>query len=147
MSRVYDYGSFSYAKKEAPRGEYKFFTEIKYIDIDIHNKPKEYQNIEDAKAFVEYSVILDIRKNGIDGIDFSVINVELEFSVDDYPNPVKEFDIDLTPGKTIDIGQMHVEHKEYKIPSYPSKIEIDMNGSTDSKKFDVTVYFGSDTNY
>lgn len=147
MSRVYDYGSFTYAKREAPRGEYKFGTEIKYIDIDIHNRPKEYQNIDDSKAFVEYSVILDIKKNGITDIQFSVNNIEFEFTVDDHPNPVKEFDIDLIPGRTIDIGQMHVDHKEYKIPTQPTKLEIDMNGSTDPKKFDVIVYFGSDISY
>ena len=38
-------------------------------------------------------------------------------------------------------------YKEYKIPTYPSKLEIDMNASTDPKKFDVTIHFGSDTNY
>lgn len=147
MSRIYDYGAFTHAKKEAPRGEYKFGTTIKYIDIDIHNRPKEYENIEDSKAFVEYSVNLDIRKNGIENIDFSIGGIELEFTTDDHPNPVKEFDVDLIPGRTIDIGQMHVEHKEHKIPTYPSKLEINMNGSTDPKKFDVTVYFGSDVSY
>jgi hypothetical protein len=147
MSRIYDYGAFTYAKKEGPRGEYSFGTGIEYIDIDIHNRPKEYQDIINSKAFVEYSVNLDITKKGISDVTFSIKNVELEFSVDDHPNPTKDFDIDLIPGRTIDIGQMHVEYKEYKIPTYPSKLEIDMNASTDPKKFDVTIHFGSDTNY
>jgi hypothetical protein len=145
MSRIYDYGAFTFSKKESPRGEYSFGVDIKYIDIDIHNRPKEYQEIEDAKAFIEYSVNLEIKKNGIAGLDFSLNGVELEFTVDDYPNPTKSFDIDLIPGRTIDIGQVHAESKDYKIPTYPSKLEINMNGSTDPKKFDVTVHFGSDS--
>ena len=146
-SRIYDYGAFTYSKAESPRGEYSFGAEMKYIDIDVHNRPKEYEDLERSKAFVEYSVMLDIKKQGISGIDFLIKSVEFEFSVDDYPNPPKDFDIDLIPGRTIDIGQMHVEHRDYKIPTYPSGLVINMNGSTDPKKFDITVYFGSDTEY
>ena len=144
MARVYDYNSFSSNKIGSERGAYTFGCELKYIDIDIHNRPDEYANISDSKVFVEYSVNLDIRKAGIDAVNFSINTIELEFSVDDHPNPIKEFDIDLTPGSTIDIGQVMADVKNSPIPTDPTGIKIDMNGSTDSKKFNVYVSFGKD---
>jgi hypothetical protein len=72
----------------------------------------------------------------------------LEFEVDDYPNDSsKEFDIDLIPGKTIDYSQIKAEREEVIIPTYPSRIEINMNKSTEPRNFDVTVYFGTDSKY
>ena len=144
MSRIYDYGSFSASKTGANRNEYTFGIPLKYIEIDIHGRPEEYQEISDIKAFVDYSVKLDVKKEGIAGLDFTINSIELEFSVDDYPNPTKDFDLDLIPGRTIDIGQLHIGSTEFKIPTYPSKLDINMNGFTDPKKFDVTVYFGGD---
>ena len=142
MSRIYDYNSFSSNKSGSNRGEYNFGMEMRYVDIDILNRPDEYDSISDAKAFVEYSLKMDVRKEGIDNINFSLNSVELEFRVDDYPNPDKEFDIDLIPGRTIDIGQMKADTGEALIPTYPTKLRINMNGSTDPKKYDVEVYFG-----
>lgn len=145
MSRIYDYNAFSSSNKSGQqRGDYNFGAELKYIDIDIHNRPEEYAELEDAKAFIEYSVNIGIKKEGIASLDFTINSVELEFTVSDYPNPVKEFDIDLIPGKTIDIGQVLEERESSLIPTYPTKLNIDMNGSTDPKKFNVTVYFGTD---
>jgi hypothetical protein len=144
MGRVYDYNQFSSSKTGANRGDYSFGHELKYIDIDIYNKPEEYEEISDAKAFINYSVSLEVRKIGIESIYFNVDSVELEFSVDDYPNPVKEFDIDLIPGKTIDIGQVMDEVEACSIPTYPTGLSVNMNGSTDPKKFNITVKFGRD---
>lgn len=143
MGRVYDYNQFSFSKTGANRGDYSFGHELKYIDIDIHNRPEEYENISDSKAFINYSVSLEVRKIGIESIFFNVDSVELEFSVDDYPNPGKDFDIDLIPGKTIDIGQVAADVDDCQIPTYPTELLINMNGSTDPKKFNVTVKFGT----
>jgi hypothetical protein len=143
MGRVYDYNQFSFSKTGANRGDYSFGHELKYIDIDIHNRPEEYENISDSKAFINYSVSLEVRKTGIESIFFNVDSVELEFSVDDYPNPGKDFDIDLIPGKTIDIGQVAADVDDCQIPTYPTELLINMNGSTDPKKFNVTVKFGT----
>jgi len=143
MSRIYDYSSFSSSNTGSSRGEYAFGLPLKYVDIDIYNRPDEYANIEDAKVFIEYSVNLEVQKECIAGINFLVNSVELEFSVDDYPNPIKQFDIDLIPGKTIDIGQMKSDIGENPIPTNPTGIKINMNMSTDPKKFDVIVSFGS----
>jgi hypothetical protein len=56
-----------------------------------------------------------------------------------------EIDFDLIPGKTIDYGQVKYMVNDFPIPSYPERIEINMNGFTDPTRFDVMVYFG--TNY
>jgi hypothetical protein len=143
MPRIYDYNAFSSSKGGSNRGDFNFGFELKYVDIDIHNRPEEYEDIDDSKVFINYSLDLDVNSMGIEGFMFSVNSVELEFSVDDYPNETKEFDIDLIPGKTIDYSQIQIEKLDSILPTYPSQIEIDMNKSTDPRKFIITVYFGS----
>jgi len=148
MARIYDYNSFQDGNKGANPNDFKFGDEIKYINIDIYNKPEEYEDITDAKVYVEYSTRFIFKKSGIDDIIFSIDSVELEFQVDDYPNDEpKEFDIELIPGKTIDYSQLKAEKEEIIIPSYPDRIEINMNKSTEPRNFQVTVYFGSSSRY
>jgi hypothetical protein len=142
MTKIYDYAAFSGSSKGAKYNDYSFGVDLKYIDIDIYERPEEYSDISDAKVFIEYSVDLIVNKTGIDGFNFTVNSVELEFEVDDYPNENKEFDIDLIPGKTIDFSQLKVETKENLLPTYPTNISINMRNSTDPKNFEVTVEFG-----
>ena len=144
MGRIYDYSAFSSSKKGSSRGDYSFGTELKYIEIDLFNRPEEYSDIDDSKAFIEYSIDLIVKKAGIDDFMFNVDLIELEFSVDDYPNEPKQFDMDLIPGKTIDYSQLNVEKLASVIPTYPKNLSIDMNKSTDPKNFKITVSFGSD---
>ena len=144
MGRIYDYSAFSSSKKGASRGDYSFGMELKYIEIDLFNRPEEYTDIDDSKAFIEYSIDLIIKKAGIDDFLFNIDLIELEFSVDDYPNEPKQFDIDLIPGKTIDYSQLNVEKLASVIPTYPNNLSIDMNKSTDPKNFKITVSFGND---
>ena len=144
MGRIYDYSAFSSSKKGASRGDYSFGMELKYIEIDLFNRPEEYTDIDDSKAFIEYSIDLIIKKAGIDDFLFNIDLIELEFSVDDYPNEPKQFDMDLIPGKTIDYSQLNVEKLASVIPTYPKNLSIDMNKSTDPKNFKITVSFGSD---
>jgi hypothetical protein len=144
VGRIYDYSAFSSSKKGSSRGDYSFGMELKYIEIDLFNRPEEYSDIEEAKAFIEYSIDLIVKKAGIDDFMFNVDLIELEFSVDDYPNEPKQFDMDLIPGKTIDYSQLNVEKLASVIPTYPKNLSIDMNKSTDPKNFKITVSFGSD---
>jgi hypothetical protein len=144
VGRIYDYSAFSSSKKGASRGDYSFGMELKYIEIDLFNRPEEYTDIDDSKAFIEYSIDLIIKKAGIDDFLFNIDLIELEFSVDDYPNEPKQFDIDLIPGKTIDYSQLNVEKLASVIPTYPKNLLIDMNKSTDPKNFKITVSFGND---
>ena len=144
MGRIYDYSAFSSSKKGTSRGDYSFGMELKYIEIDLFNRPEEYSDIEESKAFIEYSIDLIVKKAGIDDFMFNVDLIELEFSVDDYPNEPKQFDMDLIPGKTIDYSQLNVEKLASVIPTYPKNLSIDMNKSTDPKNFKITVSFGSD---
>ncbi len=144
MGRIYDYSAFSSSKKGGSRGDYSFGMELKYIEIDLFNRPEEYSEINDSKAFIEYSIDLIIKKAGIDDFIFNIDLIELEFSVDDYPNEPKQFDIDLIPGKTIDYSQLNVEKLASLIPTYPNNLLIDMNKSTDPKNFKITVSFGND---
>jgi len=144
VGRIYDYSAFSSSKKGASRGDYSFGMELKYIEIDLFNRPEEYTDIDDSKAFIEYSIDLIIKKAGIDDFLFNIDLIELEFSVDDYPNEPKQFDIDLIPGKTIDYSQLNVEKLASVIPTYPNNLSIDMNKSTDPKNFKITVSFGND---
>ena len=148
MSRIYDYTAFSgNSRKGGNSNDYSFGIDMKYVDIDIFVKPEEYEELSDCKAFIEYSVDLIIKRGGIDSLIFNVNSIEFEFTVDDYPNGSKEFDIDLIPGKTVDYSQIKTEVHDSAIPTYPDKLEINMNKSTDPKNFDITVYFGNDVKY
>jgi len=143
MSRIYDYNQFS-QKKNRVGGDFTFGQEMKYVDIDLFNRPKEWDDIYDVKAFLEYSVDIEVRKSGIEGLQFRINSVELEIKIDDYPNSPKEFDFDLVPGKTIDYGQLVENPLDYIIPTYPSNLEINMNGSTEPIKWKIEVKFGTD---
>ena len=144
MGRIYDYSAFSSSKKGSSRGDYSFGAELKYIEIDLFNRPDEYSEIDDIKAFIEYSIDLIVKKSGIEDFVFNVGLIELEFSVDDYPNGSKQFDIDLIPGKTIDYSQLNIEKLSSVIPTYPNNLIIDMNKSTNPRNFKITVSFGND---
>jgi hypothetical protein len=143
MSRIYDYNQFS-SKKSRIGGDFTFGQELLYTEIDIFNRPEEWSDLDDKKAFVEYSVDVEVRKSGIEGLQFRINLIELEFSVDDDPNPHKEFDFDLLPGKNVDFSQLEADTKDFIIPSYPSNLEIDMNKSTEPVKWKIKVSFGHD---
>lgn len=144
MSRIYDYNQFA-TKKNRVGGDYTFGQELLYTEIDLHNLPEEWsEGFDEKKAFIEYSVDVEVKKGGIEGVQFRVNLIELEISVDDYPNPSKEFDFDLVPGKNVDFSQIQIDKKDFVIPSYPSNLEIDMGKSTEPVKWKITVSFGTD---
>jgi hypothetical protein len=143
MSRIYDYNQFS-SKKNRIGGDFTFGQKLLYTEIDLFNRPEEWSDLDDKKAFVEYSVDIEVRKSGIAGLQFRINLIELEFSVDDDPNPHKEFDFDLVPGKNVDFSQLEDDPKDFVIPTYPSNLEIDMNKSTEPVKWKIKVSFGHD---
>lgn len=143
MAKIYDYMSFSESKGGGIPNAYNFEVSFKYTEIDIVFQPEEYEDISDSRIHMDYSVSIMTKKSGIDQLLFYVTALEFEFEVDDYPHGVKEFDVDLIPGKTIDYSQIKIEENERLIPTYPDKIQIDMKKSTDPKTWQITVYFGS----
>jgi len=144
MGQIYDYSAFSNQKKVSNSNQYTFGIKMEAVDIDIHNRPDDFENIADRKAFIDYSVNIDVSKGGIEGISFVVNSIEVEIEVDDYPNDTKEIDFDIIPGKTLDYNQVSAVAKDNVIPSYPTGLEIDMCKSTDTREYKVTVYFGKD---
>lgn len=147
MAKIYDYLSFNDKRGAGIPGAYNFEDKLKYIDIDIFNKPEEYDALNDASLHLNYSVQLHLKKSGIDMLVFTVTDMELEFEVDDYPNENKQFDVDLIPGKTIDFSQIKTEEGDHLIPSYPDKAEIDMKKSTNPMNWEITIHFGSNRRY
>lgn len=146
MPRIYDYLAFNDKKGGIP-GAYNFECELKYVQLDIFGKPEEYEDLSDAKIHLDYSVQLFVKKTGIDSVVFTINGIELEFQIDDYPNGVKEFDVDLIPGKTVDFSQLKTEENENLIPTHPEKAEINMRKSTDPRNWEITVFFGSNSRY
>jgi len=144
MTRIYDYGSFSNNKSKFSDIRNKFGKEISFVDIDIEGRPKEFRDISDVKVFVEYSANIISNKEGIERIDFSIDSIELVMKVETIKGQ-DEIDFDLVPGKTIDYGQVKYTVNDFPLPTYPERMEINMNGFADPTRFDVMVYFG--TNY
>ena len=143
MPKIYDYGSFSDNKSKFSDTRNKFGCEMSFVDIDITGKPKEFRDINDVKVFIEYSTEILSNKRGIEGINFSVNSIELIMDIETSLGKQDEIDFDLIPGKTIDYGQVKYSVNDFVIPSYPTNIQINMNGFTDPARFDVMVYFGT----
>jgi hypothetical protein len=86
-------------------------------------------------------------KRGIDGIDFRIHKIELELSVDDYPNDKKTFEFEIQPGINIDPGLVIPDILSFVVPTYPRQITIDMRKSMEVKDFKIVVEFGRDESY
>ena len=63
---------------------------------------------------------------------------------DNFPSEDIEYEFDLIPGKNIPKENIKYVVENVVIPSDPTRIEVDMNKSSDSKDFLVTVTFGTD---
>ena len=147
MARIEDYNSYISGKDKNFSNENYFVSDLKYTDIIITGTPPEIRDIDDAKCEVEYEAIVARNKRGIDGIQFQILKIELEISVDDYPKEPKKFEFEIDPGVNIDPALVVPDPLDYIIPTYPNKIRIDMRKSMDVKDFKVTVEFGRDEYY
>lgn len=144
MPRVEDYNSYISGKSKNFTNENYFVANLKYTDIMIKGNPPEMIDVDDAKCEVEYEAIVSRNKMGIDGIDFRILKIELEISVDDYPNEPKKFEFEIEPGINIDPALVIADPLDFIIPTYPKEISIDMRKSMDVKDFKVIVEFGRD---
>lgn len=147
MARVEDYNSYISGKSKSFSNENYFVADLKYTDIIVKGNPPEILDIDDSKCEVEYQAIVSRNKRGIDGISFEILKIELEISVDDYPNEPKVFEFSIEPGVNIDPSLVVPEPLDYIIPTYPTQIFIDMRKSMEVKDFKITVQFGRDDNY
>ena len=144
MPRVEDYNSYISGKSKNFTNENYFVANLKYTDIMIKGNPPEMIDVDDAKCEVEYEAVVSRNKMGIDGIDFRILKIELEISVDDYPNEPKKFEFEIEPGINIDPALVIADPLDFIIPTYPKEISIDMRKSMDVKDFKVIVEFGRD---
>ena len=144
INRVEDYNSYIAGKDKNFSNDHYFISDLKYTDIIIKGNPPQIQDVDDAKCEIEYEAIVMRNKRGIDGIDFRIHKIELELSVDDYPNDKKTFEFELQPGINIDPGLVIPDILPFVVPTYPRQIIIDMRKSMEVKDFKVIVEFGRD---
>jgi hypothetical protein len=143
--RIQDYNQFaSVNPRKNSRGEYSFSSSLGITDISIENAPDDMGDVSDVKATVEYSVNVVANKEGIDSLGFSVDMIELEVETDNYPDGTKELDLDIAPGQNIEKERIREYTLEQALPSYPSRMEINMNKSLNVSNFTISVYFGKD---
>ena len=144
MSRVEDYNSYFAGKNKNFSNEHYFISSLGYTDISVLGNPPEITNVDDAKCEIEYEAVVARNTKGIDGIDFKIHRIEIEISVDDYPNDKKTFDFEIDPGININPAMVMVNPLEYIVPTYPTQITIDMRKSMEVKDFKITVNFGKE---
>jgi len=144
INRVEDYNSYTSGKDKNFSNEHYFISDLKYTDIIVKGNPPQIQDVDDAKCEIEYEAIVTRNKRGIDGIDFRIHKIELELSVDDYPNDKKTFEFEIQPGINIDPGLVIPDILSFVVPTYPIQIIIDMRKSMEVKDFKVVVEFGRD---
>lgn len=144
MPRVEDYNSYISGKNKNFSNEHYFISSLGYTDIVVLGNPPEITNVDDAKCEVEYEAVVSRNTKGIDGIDFKIHKIELEISVDDYPNDKKTFDFEIEPGININPEMVIADPLEYILPTYPTQIKIDMRKSMEVKDFKIMVSFGRD---
>lgn len=143
--RIQDYNQFaSVNPRKNSRGEYSFSSSLGITDIVIENAPDDMGEVSDVKATIEYSVNVMANKEGIDSISFLVDMIELEVEVDDYPEGTKGLDLDIAPGQNIERERIREYSLEEILPTYPSRMEVNMNRSLNVSNFVVSVYFGKD---
>lgn len=143
--RIQDYNQFaSVNPRKNSRGEYSFSSSLGITDIVIENAPDDMGEVSDVKATIEYSVNVMANKEGIDSISFLVDLIELEVEVDNYPEGTKELDLDIAPGQNIERERIREYSLEQILPTYPSRMEVNMNRSLNVSNFVVSVYFGKD---
>ena len=144
MSRVEDYNSYFAGKNKNFSNEHYFISSLGYTDIVVVGNPPEITNVDEAKCEVEYEAVVARNTRGIDGIDFKIHRIELEISVDDYPNEKKTFDFEIEPEVNINPAMVMADSLEYILPTYPTQIKVDMRKSMDVKDFKIIVSFGKD---
>ena len=144
INRVEDYNSYIAGKDKNFSNDHYFISDLKYTDIIVKGNPPQIQDVDDAKCEIEYEAIVARNKRGIDGIDFRIHKIELELSVDDYPNDKKTFEFEIQPGINIDPGLVIPDILPLVVPTYPRQIIIDMRKSMEVKDFKVIVEFGRD---
>lgn len=145
--RVYDYTTFSSDKKKKNKNfdtDMNFSCELREIDIDLYNKPKELKDINSSECEIDYVARIISGKTGISTIEFSISSIELEIKVDNHPDEDNEYEIDIIPGKDIDVSNVIISKGDILTPSEPTKIEIDMANSMEPKEFRINVIFGHD---
>lgn len=144
-SRIYDYQRFSSGNpRKNNRGEYSFSRKLGITDIFFVNKPEELGEISDAVAVIDYNIDVIASKEGIDEMKFRTYRIELVITKDNYPEDSEEIDIDIEDGGNIQIGRIRSISNECPIPSYPTRLEIDMQNSMNVANFLIEVVFGKD---
>ena len=144
INRVEDYNSYISGKDKNFSNEHYFISDLKYTDIIVKGNPPQIQDVDDARCEIEYEAIVTRNKRGIDGIDFRIHKIELELSVDDYPNDKQTFEFEIQPEINIDPGLVIPDILSFVVPTYPRQIIIDMRKSMEVKDFKVVVEFGRD---
>ena len=147
INRVEDYNSYISGKDKNFSDEHYFICDLKYTDIIIKGNPPQIQDVDDAKCEVEYEAIVSKNKRGIDGIDFKIHKIELELSVDDYPNDKKTFEFEVEPGVNINPDLVIPDVLSFVVPTFPRQITVDMRKSMEVKDFKIIVEFGRDDYY
>jgi len=143
--KIQDYNQFASQKfKGHSRGEYSFIKTLGITDILLENAPDELSEISDMKCTIEYSIRMVSAKEGIESIEFGVDLLELVIEIDKYPDGSEEVDLDIAPGQNIEVGKVKAYQLDNPLPTYPSKIEIDMCNSFNVSNFNISVYFGND---
>jgi hypothetical protein len=142
MPRIHDYVSFDNSKGRRVSSEYSFSHELGYLDIDLINRPPELVDVDEKECEIEYSVSIGRSKSGIQDLKFQIDNIELELKVDSYPDPPKEYEMDIVPGENIDMSSVLCKKARNLIPCNPTKVVVDMRKSMNPKDFKIDVLFG-----
>jgi hypothetical protein len=144
-NRIYDYNKFAYDNpRRSNRGDYAFSAKLGTTDIFLTNLPDELSDISNIEAIIDYSVIVSADKEGIQKLNFLTEKIEIVVEKDKYPNDSEEIDIDIFSGQNIQPDRINSISSNCPIPSYPTRLEVDMQNSMNVENFMVDVYFGEE---
>tara|TARA_R110000772_G_scaffold65196_3_gene145661 strand:+ start:855 stop:1301 length:447 start_codon:yes stop_codon:yes gene_type:complete len=119
-----------------------------YGRVDLYNKPTSTlegkpidkdSEIELRKVLITFDLDITYKTSGIDGISFLLRSVAVEGVVNDYDyNEQANFDI-----LDDDISNERYDTEMGKLPLYIDTMEIDMNGSFDTSKWEYAINIGN----
>jgi hypothetical protein len=130
--------------------------ELFYINVDMNGKEKNlditkplgWSDIEDATGKLTYRAEMSVNKEGIDAIEFSIVElaIHLYYTTEEDPgdNDWKEIELVFKEGELENDIQINVNH----LPFYIQNIDIDLvncedeDGEIDPKKATIEVEIG-----
>lgn len=119
-------------------GKESFEDKLDSKEVTFENLPKEWEDVEVKSCEVKFTTSLEVRKYGIEDIDFTLESIDISYIVTiEGEEETRYLRYSPSPEK-VQIDKLD------KFPYYAHDIVINMYEQEDEKNFFITISFGND---